>query len=546
MMYQIFCDKTLIYDTRIDELKLINPKLELELNKVNKCEFDIYPTHRNFGDLKKMKSLIEVFQDGKKIFHGRILNDEQGFYKQKKVLCEGELAFLNDSVQRPYEFQGDVSELFNYLISEHNKQVDADKQFKVGQVTVTDPNNYINRSDTQYLTTWESINQKLITPLGGYLISRYETDGIYLDYLADINLLNGQQIELKKNLLDIKKTVKGEQIATVIVPLGARITPETPETPETVAETPETAVEEKRVDITSVNNGKDYVEDLEGISKYGRITKVLFWDDVTEPANLLRKANEELGKKVLFDNTIEITAADLAGTGQDIASFSMAYVKIISDLHELNDNYLIKKMSLNLDNPSQDKLVVGTQFSSLIDQNKAENEGIKETIKTEVGNTSDRVTAELEKEMASIIEQTAASIKSEVAENYYLKGDADELIKSINTQFEQTKNSFEFTFSQFEKNLEDTQNNTSSRFSEIEKYIRFIDGNIVLGEKGNQLELKIQNDRISFLQNNAEVAYFTNRKLYVTDGEFIHGLRLGNFEFQPRENGNLSFVKVGG
>ena len=71
-----------------------------------------------------------------------------------------------------------------------------------------------------------------------------------------------------------------------------------------------------------------------------------------------------------------------------------------------------------------------------------------------------------------------------------------------------------------------------------------MDGNIVLGEEGNTLTLQIANDRISFLDAGLEVAYFSNHKLYVTDGEFLHSLKLGNFALIPRENGNLSFKKL--
>ena len=79
---------------------------------------------------------------------------------------------------------------------------------------------------------------------------------------------------------------------------------------------------------------------------------------------------------------------------------------------------------------------------------------------------------------------------------------------------------------------------------QIRKYIRFVDGKILLGESGNQLELEISNDRISFMQNKTEVAYFSNNKLYVVDGEFTNSLRLGNFTYLPRTNGNLSFKKL--
>ena len=92
--------------------------------------------------------------------------------------------------------------------------------------------------------------------------------------------------------------------------------------------------------------------------------------------------------------------------------------------------------------------------------------------------------------------------------------------------------------------MEALANGTDASFERIEKFIRFEDGKIYLGEYGNELELQIANDRISFQQNGTEVAYFSNNKLYVVDGEFTTSLKLGGFAFLPRNNGNLSFKKT--
>ena len=92
--------------------------------------------------------------------------------------------------------------------------------------------------------------------------------------------------------------------------------------------------------------------------------------------------------------------------------------------------------------------------------------------------------------------------------------------------------------------LQDQNKNTVSQEYQIQKYIRFEDGNIILGEAGNELTLRIENDRISFLDDGAEVAYLSNKKLVVLDGWFIHSLRVGAFAALPRGNGNLSIVKV--
>lgn len=78
----------------------------------------------------------------------------------------------------------------------------------------------------------------------------------------------------------------------------------------------------------------------------------------------------------------------------------------------------------------------------------------------------------------------------------------------------------------------------------MKKHIRFLDGEIIIGIEGNPLTLKMKNDRISFLENENEVAYISNRRMYINDAEILSSLILGNFAFSPRENGNLSFGKV--
>lgn len=151
---------------------------------------------------------------------------------------------------------------------------------------------------------------------------------------------------------------------------------------------------------------------------------------------------------------------------------------------------------------------------------------------------------ELSEQAFSDIAKTADEIVLTVSEQYALKSDTDRLVSEISTQIEQTNEDVTIRFNQFSADIEDIVNGTDAEFELIRKYIRFVDGSIMLGEMGNELELKISNDRISFLQDNVEVAYFSDNKLYVTDGHFINSLQLGEFAFIPRANGNLSFKKL--
>lgn len=161
-----------------------------------------------------------------------------------------------------------------------------------------------------------------------------------------------------------------------------------------------------------------------------------------------------------------------------------------------------------------------------------------------VVNDTAEVVYNLEQNFEASLIKTDEDITAKVAEKYYLKEDTDALISVVSTEVEQTKNSFDITFTQFSQDLESVVTGTDAQFEEIKKYIRFVDGKILLGEVGNELELEIANDRISFLQDGAEVAYFSNRKLYVTDTQILHSLQLGSFAFMPRANGNLSFKKI--
>lgn len=534
-MYRVYCDGYLLYHTKLENLKIFDPSLELELNKTGSFNFTIYPDHPYFGLIRKLKSIITVYQDSFLLFRGRVLDEDVGWHNEKHIICEGETAFLLDSIQRPYSFTGSITDFLSMLITIHNAQVDAEKQFTLGRVTVTDPNDYIIRSDIDYVSTWEVISKKLLDLLGGYIIIRHEEGINYLDYLAEISLLSPQTIKFGKNLLDLKRIRKGADIATVIIPLGAKLKDESGQDTET------------RLTINDVNGGVDFIQDSAAIAQYGIIVKPVIFDDVTDPENLKAKGQAHLADSVKAWETIELTAADLATVNQDITSFHLGtMVRAESAPHGLNQLFLVSKLSLKLLDPAANKMTLGKTipaFSETVKGISDTQNVILQTVEKNAQAASEAV-YNVEQNLLASIQVSEENIKSTVSESYYLKEDTEALVSSVSTEIEQTKNSVEIQFNQFSADLEAVATGADAEFEEIRKYIRFIDGQILLGEVGNELELQIANDRISFLQDGAEVAYFSNRKLYVTDAEILHSLQLGNFAFMPRANGNLSFKRT--
>lgn len=549
MSWKVYCDDHLLYRNDLEDYKLIDPSLVLELNKAGSFTFTIYPTHPRYGRLEKLKSIITVQKDDKLYFRGRILNDTVGWFNEKKVVCEGELAFLVDSIQRPFKFPADENSTatpaayFSYLITNHNEQVDEAHQFTVGTVTVTDSNDYIARSDIEYSTTLQLLKEGLISTHGGYLWPDYDTDGKRrLNYLSDFNIAGNQSVEFGQNLLDISTERKGEDIATAILPLGKR----DEETGDIV-----TISDLDDEDDTDICKSGDIVYSKAAETKYGhRITKKVNWDNVTQPVNLLSKAKEYLGKAVTQSQTTEITAVDLSAAGYNFDSFELGTkITVNSPRHEENHAiaaaYLVKKLSIKLEKPEDNKLTVGSTITSFTEKNRQDvNDRIRD-VKTNVTAARNEALQELERRVNSAISQSADNIKSEVSETYYSKS-SGEAMESRTSSVEQRADSIDISFKSMKNSMDGLRDYTDAELGVIKKYIRFIDGNIVLGEEGNAVTLKIQNNRISFLQNNAEVAYFSNNNLYVGNAVIKYGgkLQLGNFSFVPRSDGSLSFLKV--
>ena len=112
-------------------------------------------------------------------------------------------------------------------------------------------------------------------------------------------------------------------------------------------------------------------------------------------------------------------------------------------------------------------------------------------------------------------------------------------------EFQVTQEGFEFTFNTLSNTVTQIGDQVTEIYSEQLKYIKFIDGEIWLGrdaEEGeDEFKVVISNDRVRFLQNNSEVAYLSNNQLYITNGQILKRLDLGQFAFFPRDNGNLTF-----
>lgn len=540
-MYQITCDGLILHDVRLEtDYRVISPKCKLKMNTTGTLTFQIAPTHPYYSQIQKLKSEITLTQDGEWIFTGRVLNDEKDFDNIKTVECEGELAYLLDSNQRQAEYHDlSVSGYFTTLINKHNATVpEQKKQFTVGIVNVQDNNDSLYRY-SNYENTWNTIKDKLINRLGGYIRSRHLNGVRYIDYITDYGNVNDQVINFGENLLDLKQYIKGENIATAIIPLGATIEGE---------DQSDSAVQ-KRVTIESVNDGKDYVFDQDAVDLYGWVYDTVTFDAVTVPANLLRKGQETLAERKKLTLEIQLNAVDLHLLDVDIEKIKLGdKIRVISKPHGIDRYMTVSDLTIDISKASGTKIVLGDVITSLTDvTNKgADLTARVENIISDYGFKTDiQSIRNTVNELSSNFSQTAQNILLEVYSNCASNEDVEAVTEQLKSSIEILNNLIEFRFESAITQTETVAGIVTENQQLLEEYIRFQGALIELGKVGDAFTAKLSNEKLAFLQDNVEIAYISNNKLYITDAEIKNKLTIGNsingyFDFIPRANGNLS------
>jgi len=497
-MYKVYFNNDLVYLAGSKELVLLNPVVELEVNKSGSFTFDIPAVNPFCDSINELVTIVRVNKDGEDIFIGRCIDIVIDFYGTKSVMCEGELGYLLDSIQPPGEYHnatvrgflrtllenhnsqvalgtganlaitfnkscagesasydylylyyydtsgncqvvlnkvradtlagmtyvipttnfyaywrtdGSVNDYYGFSIdsvkrtsnsctpavlmtvtlqsgtekietmdisdvqTDHNPYANSqatqwhytfsgvDKSFEVGAVTVQDNNDSLYRY-TNWENTLEDIKDKLVGRLGGYLRIRYSGGVRYLDYIAAYTHITEQVIEFGENLLDYSQTIDATDIATAVIPLGAK------------QDKNDIAALEAYLTIENVNNGKAYVYLPSSVSVYGWIFKIVKFEDVQMAANLKTKGEEYLTEVQFANMVLELTAIDLSLLDQDIEQIMLGdTVRCRSPVHGLDMYIMVSRRSYHLDAPGEDTITLGTETSkSMSERNVSSNQ----------------------------------------------------------------------------------------------------------------------------------------------------------------------------
>lgn len=367
-MFYIYANGKSIFQPMDNSLSLFTPKLTLEMGKAGALSFQIPPSNRYYNALPQLTTMITVEMDDVEIFRGRVLTNNRNFNNVRTVYCEGDLAYLVDTVQKAERYNGKTHDLFRKIIEAHNKRAGADKQFLVGDITIenrdvvlsgksdevqdeeTGKFDYkqiaINSIADEWQNSFDFIQNCLIDYTGGYLRTRRQNGKTYIDLLLDYGNNATQDIEFGKNMLDLTEEVSAEDVFTVLIPLG-----------------------DENLTIESVNNGSDELVDAMAVERYGRIVKTHVFDSVNTPETLLENGRRFLASNVNVPVALTVKAVDMHLVDPNASPIYVGdKVHLISAAHGMADELVCTKIEYDLENPANNTYTFGTPKQSLTER----------------------------------------------------------------------------------------------------------------------------------------------------------------------------------
>lgn len=347
--------------------KIVHGEIKQAVNSIHELEFAIPLDHTMYQKMVQFKSIIEVvnLKDNEIEFVGRVLTmtnemSTNGFVQ--KVVCEDFLSYLHDSAQWFQKLPNKGSEdYFKIIFDSANVQIEEFKRITPRNITVHSrsdrPFRYIG-----YDSSWDTVRERIINNIGGYLTLREFNTRLYVDWTTDIGVTRESPIKLGQNIKSASREVDFDGLATIIVPIGADLQSQNQGQEED--QSPD--VTRAQLDIRSVNDGKMYLADEELIKEFGFIRKSVIWTEIDNPSILLAR-----GKQYLRNQKIALAKWTISAVERYLIDSRYSKFKIGNKHKIINaplsgiETLQILEKKIDILNPQSVDLTIGSQSQSL-------------------------------------------------------------------------------------------------------------------------------------------------------------------------------------
>ena len=166
-----------------DGCAITSGSVDLELGKAGSATITVPKTNPLYGQIQKMKTLVQIMNGTEELFCGRVLHDEVDFYGNKELYLEGNLAFMIDRIMPfppatdGYLYNGNAAGYFRHCMTTYNDQSPGYSTLEAFDMT----NSYISSKyanmalkfeEHEYVTIQDAVYDKIVNACGGYLKTR--------------------------------------------------------------------------------------------------------------------------------------------------------------------------------------------------------------------------------------------------------------------------------------------------------------------------------------------------------------------------------------
>lgn len=229
-MYSIKGDGVIIYSdvSPTESCKAVSPKLTLKDNAAGSLDITLPPGNAGYDLLKHMLSEVTVYRDKKEIWSGRIIGENGDFWNNRVLTCEGELAYLRDTIQpqRKYEKGTTVGAFLESVLNEHNKRKNEERyRFYIDKSYIYNYDEPMPETVTDFECTLDCIKNSIVDVFECHIMIEKINGKKYIKMVKEEAYFNEntQVIRFGDNLLDFVKSWDLTDMGTVIIPKGAAI-----------------------------------------------------------------------------------------------------------------------------------------------------------------------------------------------------------------------------------------------------------------------------------------------------------------------------------
>lgn len=400
-MYVITADNNVFHNPSLDDTAVtcIGDSIEFktEKNKAGSLTFVLPPNNVAYSALKKLKTVIALYQNNSVIWRGRVLDSEKDFYRRMTVTCEGALNYLKDSVVRPNSYSGTWTSILTTIINAHNSSVSAAQRLTLSVTGDTSDTHTIELED--YPITFDFITDEIVEPAGAFMWVEYATNSnmLHVDFRDESARQSNQSIIFGENLLDLSEHIDATEVFTVLIPIG-----------------------ENGLTISSVNGGKDYIEDASAISLFGRIVRQEKFDGIESASELLAAGQKFLTEGIKMQAKISCNAVDFRIMGVNTDRLAVGYQnEVISSPHGIDDWFTCTEITENLLNPSMNEYSFGYEYTTLTEAQAKYKSNFSKVATT----SRNGLMSSGDKQMLSATNARTKQALNAIADGFYASGD---------------------------------------------------------------------------------------------------------------------------